>query len=170
MVHLDEMRQFMLQDVVLQVSRQEHKIERKVDVTFRAAAAPTAFGRRNPDGTDIETSLLSHIEKPRHKSFPDTLSRKGFQRLRYPGLNVFIRQNVCRLIVTNDACLVHFRPHIRHILLLEPQAEIFCIDMSFRRKPFHFSELHRLLGGLRFVLQAVESCDDVGVLRFATLI
>lgn len=30
-VHLDEVRQFVLQDVVLQVSRQEHKIEREVD-------------------------------------------------------------------------------------------------------------------------------------------
>lgn len=42
-VHLDEVGEFVLQDVILQVVRQEYKVEGKVDVAFRAATAPTTF-------------------------------------------------------------------------------------------------------------------------------
>ena len=44
-VHLDEVGEFVLQDVILQVVGEEYKVEREVDVAFRAATAPTAFCR-----------------------------------------------------------------------------------------------------------------------------
>ena len=67
MVHLDEVGEFVLHDVVLLVSRQQNQVEREVDASLCAAASPASFGRGNPDVRDDETPLSRHVEETRHE-------------------------------------------------------------------------------------------------------
>lgn len=95
MVHLEEVRQLVLQDVVLQMAGKEDEVEREIDAALGTATAPATFGGGHSDTTDRETSLRSHTEQSRYEPFLDTLAGKRFQRLRYPSLNVCVCQDFC---------------------------------------------------------------------------
>ena len=58
-VHLDGVAEFVQEDVVNEMRREEKQVEREIDIAMRIAAAPSRFGRLNFHVGELKTPARS---------------------------------------------------------------------------------------------------------------
>ena len=111
MIHLDEMRQFVLHDVLLQVTGKEHEIETEIDPARRAAAAPSTMRLMDGKIGKTETSRLSHCLET---SWKEDLGMKAKALLYHadePSLNLRMLELLSSGIIADKGSLALTNSH-----------------------------------------------------------